>query len=132
MVDDSPLEHLIMQKMLESQAQFQDTVHSLDGRVIIDFLRENFAVPENLPDLILLDLNMPDFSGWDFLAQFAFLAPFITKPVCIYILSSSVDPADKVRALAYPFVKDFFSKPLRREQLEALYLHHRNTDRLAG
>jgi CheY-like chemotaxis protein len=33
----------------------------------IEYLRRNTHLPENLPDIILLDINMPNMDGWRFL-----------------------------------------------------------------
>lgn len=65
-----------------------------------------------MPNLILLDLNMPHVSGWDFLDS---LTPYASKlqQVCrIYILSSSVDEAEMARAQENELVSGFLHKPL--------------------
>jgi len=75
---------------------------------------------------------MPQFTGWEFLEQFKALYPSLKKNIDVYILSSSANPADKMRAKLYPFVKDFYCKPVTRESLERLYLRYRNLERIAG
>lgn len=62
--------------------------------------------------VLFLDLNMPILNGWEFLEKldkFSFRNPLTMD---IYVLTSSIDPADKVRAKGYFLVKDFISKPL--------------------
>ncbi|HVO75742.1 MAG TPA: response regulator [Ignavibacteriaceae bacterium] len=65
--------------------------------------------------VILLDLNMPLMSGWEFLERFDSLDEIIKKQLEIYILSSSVDPRDKARAGANKNVADYIVKPLTKE-----------------
>ena len=132
MIDDNPMDHLIMQKMLNKYELFKDSAHCLDGRIIIEFLNEYKSQPQHLPDIIITDLNMPQFTGWEFLEQFKALYPSLKKNIDVYILSSSANPADKMRAKLYPFVKDFYCKPVTRESLERLYLRYRNLERIAG
>ena len=132
MIDDNPMDHLIMQKMLNRYELFKDSAHCLDGRIIIEFLNEYRSQPEHLPDIIITDLNMTHFSGWEFLEQFNVLYPSLKKTIDVYILSSSPNPDDKTRARLYPFVKDFYKKPVTRECLERLYLRYCNLDRIAG
>jgi len=132
MIDDNPMEHLIMQKMLSRYDIFKDSSHCLDGRLIIDFLKEHRSQPDLLPDIIFTDLNMSHYSGWLFLEHFNALHASLMKNIAVYVLSSSADPNDRIRAKQYPFVKEFYQKPIRREWLEQLYLLYNNTDRAAG
>ena len=60
------------------------------------------------PDALILDLNMPDVTGWDILS---FMRDHgIVIPT--WILTSSIDPRDRERATSYGFVKGFWIKPL--------------------
>ena len=124
MIDDNPMEHLIMQKMFDSYGIFPNVEHSMDAKSTIDFLTENLSVIDQLPDVILLDLNMPNFNGWDFLEHFKKLYQAFKKHITIYIVSSSVAQEDRLRSETYPFVRSFLSKPLKRETLEQLSLLH--------
>jgi CheY-like chemotaxis protein len=122
MIDDNKMEHLILQKMLSHYNLFKGAgEHSEDGKVTLDFIKSNRSEAENLPDIILLDLNMPKFSGWDFLRNFKNVYPTLKKKIDIFILSSSIDPMDQKRSRDYPFVKGFFIKPLHKDTLIDLY-----------
>lgn len=70
-------------------------------------------IEQQAPDIILLDLFMPELNGWEFMSQ---LIQKSIRPK-VYILSSSVDYNDKSKAKEYDLVRDFISKPLSSAQL---------------
>ena len=74
----------------------------------------------NLPDLILLDLNMPLMDGWEFLDAVAELS--ITEKVCVFILTSSINPDDIEKSKGYEEVKGYFSKPLDNNNISRMQL----------
>lgn len=104
---------------------FNGAVHTLDSEIIIEFLKENGGDDALIPDLIFLDLDMPGFSGWDFLEHFEKLSPHLKRLVSIYIVSSSIDERDRVRSKHFPFVKDFISKPIKIEKLAMIHDFHK-------
>ena len=71
-----------------------------------------------LPDAILLDLNMPVMDGWQFLDEFISLP--ITKEIHIFIMTSSIDPADIEMAGKYKVVKEYIMKPITTQKLDVL------------
>jgi CheY-like chemotaxis protein len=73
---------------------------------------------QNLPAIILLDLEMPLNDGWDFLEALQdklTTATFPKPQVCI--LTNSLHEKDIIRAREYPYIKAFFTKPVSREML---------------
>ncbi|MBK6604006.1 MAG: PAS domain-containing protein [Leptospiraceae bacterium] len=72
------------------------------------------SIHAHYPELIFLDLNMPEMNGWDFLDA-------MKKDrlnIDVYILTSSVDPYDKKKAETYENIKGFLSKPLSLQVLK--------------
>ncbi len=61
--------------------------------------------------MILLDLNMPQMDGWEFLDAFGTL-PLAQEEVRVFILTSSIQPTDIEKSTQYKEVKGYFSKPL--------------------
>ncbi|MFZ5554458.1 MAG: response regulator [Bacteroidota bacterium] len=86
-----------------------------NGKEAIDFLKTAHYNPDNLPEVILLDLNMPIMDGWEFLSEYTALKPRIGKKITIYIVSSSIDPRDIERAKSISDVTDFIIKPISKE-----------------
>jgi CheY-like chemotaxis protein len=90
-----------------------------NGKDAIDGLTEINDKQEPLPELILLDLNMPIMDGWQFLEEFVKLE---TKGrVTLYIVSSSIDPADIAKAKQYEEVSNFVVKPITSLKLMKLF-----------
>lgn len=88
-----------------------------NGKAGLDTIK-NREANGKLPSLILLDINMPIMNGWDFLDE---INPYLEKlpdDLNIAILSSSVEPSDKAKALSYSEVNDYISKPVHIEDLK--------------
>lgn len=71
-----------------------------------------------LPDIVFLDINMPEINGFDFLDKLESFNLENYPP--IMLLTTSVNPIDKNRAKVHPLVYDFINKPLTIQHLEKL------------
>ncbi|MFV8226850.1 response regulator [Christiangramia aquimixticola] len=71
-----------------------------------------------LPDVILLDLNMPIMDGWEFLDEFIKIPS--QKEITIYIVTSSIDPHDIERAKDYDKISNYLIKPISSEKLHQI------------
>jgi len=87
-----------------------------DGAPAFDFFQNNKSSAEILPDLILLDLNMPKMDGWQFLDAYEKITGEMRKTIPIYILSSSISEKDILKAKANLLVTDFLTKPLEKDK----------------
>jgi two-component SAPR family response regulator len=120
LIDDDFIYHKIAQFMIKGYSPVQEVVSSTDGKATLDYLIENKSNNENLPDYIFVDLNMPEYNGWDFLNGYKKVSDSFTKAIQVYIVSSSISPTDIKRSKNYSFVNSFIIKPLNKEFLKAL------------
>lgn len=111
-IDDDPIHQRIAQIMITKHQIFDVFKSFTEATKALEFLKENLDVTDVLPNVILLDLNMPVMDGWEFLEQFDKLKNSLTQEIRIYIVSSSVDEKDISRSQSYSSVKGFISKPL--------------------
>jgi len=117
LVDDDQIFVYLTAKAIE-QTKLIDLIKIFDnGLDAINFLKENSGEPQSLPEVILLDLSMPIMDGWQFLEEYIFLQPRLTKKIIIYIVSSSITPADIIRAKNISEVSDYIIKPVTKEKL---------------
>jgi len=73
--------------------------------------------------VVFLDINMPVTTGWDALKLLDKLDEDLKKQLTIFMFSSSIDPNDKLRAMANPLVFDFIEKPLTIDTVERIFVH---------
>ena len=111
-IDDDSIHQRIAQIMIEKHQLFDEYTSFTEAEKAVAYLKENKDNGEQLPDVILLDLNMPVIDGWDFLELYEAFRYEVAKAIRIYIVTSSVDEKDIMRAQNYSAVTGFISKPL--------------------
>lgn len=111
-VDDDNISLIIAKKMIEETLGDVDIKTFVSPGEALRYFQKDFNYTNGAPAVLFLDLNMPVISGWDFLDFFDQFNNDIKNVVRIYVVSSSVDPSDKNKALSLPYVKGFISKPL--------------------
>ena len=119
-IDDSPLDHFILKRILNKYQLAYEVSCTANGAEVIEFLERHRSAAENLPDIILLDLYMPEFDGWAFLEKAEKICAHLAKRLKIYILTSSINPEDIQLAKRYPYVQSFIFKPITKNVLEKL------------
>lgn len=115
LIDDDPMYTYLVSKQMRL-IDFCDSILVFnDGDEALKYLRPIIETLEPLPSVILLDINMPILDGWQFLDEFIKFA--IPKKIIVYIVSSSIDQADHLKAAKYKEVSNFFVKPITNEHL---------------
>ncbi|SRR5260221_2886879 len=113
-IDDNPTDHYIMQRLLHNNYNCEQATYTFDGQLVLDYLNENKNT-DTLPDVIFLDLDMPQLTGWEFLDELESFNNVAKKNVQVHIMSSSIRSADVFHSKKYTCVNSFMTKPLSRE-----------------
>lgn len=115
-IDDDPI-YIFGAKRVLQVANFSNTFMIFkNGKDALDALEPLLKQDQNMPGVILLDINMPIMDGWQFLDKFVALN---TNPyIQIYIVSSSIDPRDIEKAKTYDIVKGYILKPISLEKIQ--------------
>lgn len=115
-IDDNPTHVFLNRKYLE-YCQVQGPYLSYNnGKEAFDEIKHRAETNQELPDLILLDLHMPVWDGWNFLDEFTRLD--LSKEVTIFIVTNSEDEEDWKKAEQYNLKGRFFIKPISPQQLK--------------
>ncbi|HMP98961.1 MAG TPA: response regulator [Cyclobacteriaceae bacterium] len=119
LIDDDEVFQFTSTRMIKLQKISDEVQLFNNGEEAIKYLKQNAHNPDKLPDIILLDINMPITDGWMFLDAYDDLE--LSKEITIYMLSSSIAREDLDRAKANPHIKDYLVKPLMPETLSELF-----------
>lgn len=117
-IDDDKIFTYVLTKQMKVVDFCENLLVFHNGLDAVKYLKPILESPEVLPDVILLDLNMPIMDGWQFLDEFVKFK--VTKKITVYIVSSSIDVADHAKAATYKAISNFYIKPISRENLEEM------------
>jgi CheY-like chemotaxis protein len=123
-VDDDPIYQIIIQKIIQKSKLFSAVLKFVNGNEAIVALKQTIENKETLPDIILLDINMPIMDGWEFMDEVLLMESKINKKIAIYIVSSSIAIEDKYRAKTYLTILGYLSKPVTVENLIKIASFH--------
>ena len=121
LIDDSRTDLFINETILKSLLLSKEIIQELSAGNAIEFLI-NVKKLTDVPDLILLDLNMPGMDGFEFLTEFNQLPEFVKNKCKIIVVSSSESEDDKRQVLMNPSVIKFIVKPLDAFHLRDLMM----------
>jgi CheY-like chemotaxis protein len=120
-IDDDVLNNMICKITLEMALGAVQVETFSNAEIALEFIRTNYEdVTDDAVTLVLLDINMPIMSGWEFLDSFDGFSEDIKKQFRIYLLSSSVDDRDKEKAKQNRNVIDYLSKPLSKDMVKRI------------
>lgn len=119
-IDDDPIFVYGTKKVMKEVDFCSDVIVYNNGQDAINGLRNLVEEKKELPSLIFLDLNMPVMDGWDFLDDFITIPNNNIEKVHVYVISSSIDANDFIRARNYEVVNNYILKPITPEDLVAV------------
>ena len=112
-VDDDKIHHFMIKKLLQNNQIEVNPSFFENGFEAINGLKNCINSGANLPDLILLDINMPVLDGWQFLEEYKTIKNNLSKDIVINILTSSDDKEDLNKAEFFKEeIHKYYTKPV--------------------
>src|SRR3569832_792876 len=117
LIDDNEIDYYITKQLLNNHKVAENITTMQSAIDALQYLNVLHERAESFPEVIFLDISMPEMDGFGFLNQYESY-PDLTKALCsIKMLSSSQNPDDINRAKNNPYVKKYFQKPLTNAML---------------
>ena len=120
-VDDDPIVRLVLQKMIHKFDSSVNCHHGENGELGLEVLKNLQSLKECV--VVLLDINMPFLNGWEFLDRLQKINLVSFSQFQLYMVTSSTDESDKLKAQSYPVIKKFYHKPLSKQDIEEILTH---------
>lgn len=116
LVDDNEIDLFLHEKLIRLSGISEHIVHFTTAREALESLSKNTVIP----NIILLDIQMPEMDGFDFLNVYEQMTHINKDNTRIFMVSSSLDFGDISKAKANPLVAEFIKKPLNVKELKDL------------
>lgn len=122
-IDDDKVTQLLNKFHFNAEKFCTNVIAAYNGLEAIDFFKKldsGEVSMDSFPEIIFIDLNMPIMDGWDFFDAFIRDFAHFEKKTKIFILSSSINPADVERAKNEESIVAFLAKPLNANNLKTV------------
>jgi two-component system response regulator VicR len=117
-MNETPARHILC---IEDEPEMIDLIRLILGRRGYDVQgasggKEGLKkVQQDLPDMVLLDLMMPDMDGWEVYQQIK--AEEKTRSIPVIVITAKAQSIDKVLGLHVAKVEDYIAKPFSPQEL---------------
>ena len=118
-IDDDKLYVSLIKMLIKKNKLAQELVIFENGKLAMQFFKEQLEKQApDLPEVVLLDLNMPVMDGWEFLDE---MEPYASKikqeGLKINVVSSTINPVEVAKANSHDIVNCFITKPINKQAM---------------
>ncbi|QCR21838.1 two-component system response regulator [Pontibacter sp. SGAir0037] len=120
-IDDDEISIFLLKELLLTQSIGDNVFTFLFAEKALEEIRIALDTdPAQLPDIIFLDLSMPQMSGWNFLDSLRFYEDRMKGKCVVYIMTSAIDISEYKRSSEYKLVGGYFNKPIEMDALDII------------
>ncbi len=119
LVDDDEIYQFITKTYFEFDDPRRNITSFPNGKAAIENL-QHASEPNIIPDIILLDINMPVMNGWDFMDEYEKIKTALKKHPSIFLVTSSDNQIDTSKANHYADIKDYIVKPVDNYKIKSI------------
>lgn len=129
LVDDDEMTNYINSDLIKECGITEHISYALNGKEALDYLIKAHRHPQEdnyiIPELILLDINMPVMNGFQFLENYYYMLGDQKLPTIVTMLTTSLIKDEVSQALSMEnIVKGYIEKPLTRETVMEIYKNY--------
>lgn len=121
LIDDDEIFNFLHRRLLESMNIVEKIDEVTDGFAGLKYVEQYCAASEiqdECPNLVFLDINMPEFNGFEFLDVLEKMQNIDLNNLHVVMLTSSTGIKDIQEAAKHPTtIKGYISKPLIKESV---------------
>jgi len=117
-IDDNNIDLYITSRMILKNHFALELLQYYTATEALEYLSQNQDNATAWPDIIFTDLYMPIMSGFEFMESFSRLPGALKAHCRTFVLSSSIDDNDIIRAANDENIEDFHEKPITVKFLE--------------
>lgn len=118
LIDDSEPDNFLHEYLLKKSGKFNEILSVLNVERALELLKKRTNENKKLPKIIMVDINMPRLNGWEFLDILFEDQSMDLSETHLYMLTTSLNPDDKEKALNEYKLTDFYNKPLTLTHIE--------------
>lgn len=116
-IDDDDLYKMLLTKTIQKLEYNTEIICFANGEEALHSFNKNKTNADKLPDIVLLDINMPVMDGWEFMESYKTLKHQLCKPLTVYIASSSIARQDIEKSGEYKEISGYLIKPIVKTTL---------------
>lgn len=114
LLDDDQINNVVSKRVIQTMNIAKNVICLDNGEAGINFIKSYYKENGSLPELILLDVNMPIMDGFEFLENFNTLN-FPVQPLIVVLTTScSSKDVERMKELG---IKKYINKPLSKENV---------------